>query len=311
MKNTGLIAIVVLLLLSGFHVAGCWASSDDVGTSAAQVLKLGLGARALALGGAFSGLADDVTAIHWNPAGLAGIQGWELTFMHQSLLSDVSYESAAFARPLPGVGVLAGDLNYLHMDRLEGRDQLGEPTSEFGCSDINLALGLGAKAGPNLFLGASIKYLSETIEDYTAHTVAFDLGWLYKTPWSKLRLGGAVQNLGHDVKFISESFELPSVIKLGLALNDTLGRGAINAVADFYASSDNGNSLRAGAEFVYGNMIAIRMGYSGGSEFNSNSKLSWGMGLIFAKTHTYCLDYCFIPVDDLGDSHAISLTFRF
>jgi hypothetical protein len=311
MKSTRLIAVVVFLLLGGFYVPGCRASSDDVGTSAAQVLKLGLGARALALGGALSGLADDVTAIHWNPAGLAGLRGWELTFMHQSLPSDVSYESAAFARPLPGLGVLAGDLNYLHMGRLEGRNQSGEFTSEFGCSDMSLALGLGAKAGSNLFLGASIKYLSETIEDYTAHTVAFDLGWLYKTPWSKLRLGGTVQNLGHEMKFVSESFGLPRVLKLGLALTDTLGRGVINAVADFCAPSDNVNSLRAGAECIYENLVAVRVGYNSSSEFDSDSKMSLGVGLVFAKTHTYCLDYCFIPIGDLGDSHAVSLTFRF
>jgi hypothetical protein len=311
MKRTRLIEIFVLLLLVGYRAPGCRASSDDVGTSAAQVLKLGLGARALALGGAFSGLADDVTAIHWNPAGLAGIQGWELTFMHQSLLRDVSYESAAFAQPLAGVGVLAGDLNYLHMDQLEGRDQLGEPTSEFGSNDLCLAVGLGFEAGTNLLLGASVKYLSESIEDYTAHAVAFDLGWLYKTPWSKLRLGGAAQNLGHEMKFVSEAFELPTVLKLGLALTDTLGRGTISAVADFYAPSDNGNSLHAGAEWVYGNLIAARVGYNGSSQSNSDSKLSLGMGLMFARTHTYCLDYCFIPTGDLGDSHAISLTFRF
>jgi hypothetical protein len=310
MRNIGLIAIA-LLLLGSSKATESWASNEDVGTSAAQVLKLGLGARALALGGAFSGLADDVTAIHWNPAGLGGIQGWQLAFMHRSLYQDVSYESAAFARPLGGMGVVAADLNYLHMDQLEGRDQVGEPTSEFGSDDLCLALGLGFQAGTNLLLGASVKYLSESIEDYTAHAVAFDLGWLCKTPWDKLRVGGAVQNLGSQMKFVSEPFELPTALKLGLALTDTLGRGAVNVVADFYAPSDNGNSLRAGAECVYGNLVALRIGYNSSSESDSDAKLSWGMGLMFAGAHTYCLDYCFVPAGDLGDSHAVSLTLHF
>jgi hypothetical protein len=311
MKKASLILMATLLLLGCPWAPKCWASDDEVGTSAAQVLKLGSGARALALGGAFSGLADDVTAVSWNPAGLACVQSWQVTFMHRSLYQDLSFESAAFAHPLGQLGVAAVNLNYLHMDRMEGRDQMGEPTSQFGSDDLCLVLGLGFRAGTNFLLGGSVKYLSESIEDYTAHAVAFDLGWLCKTPWSKLRLGGAVQNLGGEMKFVSESFELPTLLKLGLALSDTLGRAALNVATDYWAPSDNGNSLRAGAECVYANLVAVRIGYNGSPESDSDARLSWGMGLMFAGTHTYCLDYCFTPAGDLGDSHAVSLTLHF
>ena len=303
--------MVVFLLLGVLQARGCWASEGDAGTSSAQFLKLGLGARALAMGGAFAGLADDVTALYWNPAGLAGLDGRELSFTHQSLFQNVSYEFAVFAQPVGEVGVLAGGVSYLHMDQLQGRDELGDFTSEFTSSDVGLTLGLGLEAGNSLLLGASIKYLNQTIEDYSAHALAFDLGWLYRIPGDRFRVGGIIQNLGHEMKFVSESYALPRVLKLGVAYSDSLARGSINVVTDVYVPSDDRNSLHLGTEYTYGNLVAARMGYDGSSDLGSRSKLSFGAGLIFSRAHTCRLDYCFLPQGDLGESHTISLLFHF
>jgi hypothetical protein len=307
MKRIALIQIALILCFVTLQVSDCRASSGDVGTSSAQFLKLGLGGRALALGGAFVGLANDVTAIHWNPAGLADISATEFCLMHRSLFQNISHEYIAYAQPLGGRGTLGAGIAYMHMDQLVGRDEFGEFTSDFSSSDIAIMLSYALQANRHFFLGTSVKYVTERIENYDAHALAFDLGWLYRTPLDELQLGGTIQNLGQDMKFVSESSVLPRLIKLGVAYSNALGRGEVNAALDIYLPSDESKNLHFGIEYVYNDLIAARIGYNGNSLQNSDSKLSLGIGLIIKRNQTYRLDYSYLPQAVLGDSHTISL----
>ncbi len=311
MKKTAIIQTILFLLFAALRISDCSASNGNTGTSSAQFLKLGLGGRALAMGGAFVGLADDVTAIFWNPAGLASLDHPELCYMHRSVFQDVSFEYAAYAQTVGGIGIMGGSIACLHMDPLTGRDESGELTSGFTSNDIAVAVGCALETQSNILLGASIKYVDERIEAYDAHALAFDIGWLYRTPLGKLQLGGTIQNLGQDIKFVSESYELPRLLKLGAAYSDSLGGSPINAVLDIFIPSDNKKSLRLGAEYVHRNLIAARMGYNGSSDLGSSSRLSFGIGLMVTMIYSYRLDYCYLPQGALGESHTISLLVHF
>lgn len=311
MKKTAFIGLALLWMLGTLRVSCGWAANDNAGTSSVGFLKLGLGARAVAMGGAFAGLADDVTAIHWNPAGLAGIDNREICFMHQSVFQDVSYEYAAYAQPLVGIGIVGAGIAYLHMDELTGRDESGEFTSNFTSSDVAVTLGYAFETKDKVFFGASIKYVAESIEDHDAHAVAFDLGWLYRTPLNKLQLGGAIQNLGNQIRFVSESCGLPRILKLGAAYRDSLRGNPINAVVDFYMPTNDDKSLHLGTEYVYRDLITARFGYNGSSDLGSGSQLSFGAGLTVTRIQTYQLDYSFAPRGALGDSHTISFLVHF
>jgi len=65
------------------------------GTTAAQFLKIGVGSRAVGMGGAFTATADDITAIYWNPGGLAAAGGNEAVFNHVAWFADMKYDFAA------------------------------------------------------------------------------------------------------------------------------------------------------------------------------------------------------------------------
>jgi hypothetical protein len=311
MKKAAVIQLVLLLLSTTLPISDCPASNGNTGTSSAQFLKLGFGGRALAMGGAFVGLADDVTALFWNPAGLADLDRPELCYMHRSLFQDVSLEYAAYAQSIEWMGVVGGSIACLHMDQLTGRDEFGEFTSDFTSNDIAVTIGYALRTKSNISFGAGIKYVEERIEVYGAHALAFDIGWLYRTPLGKLRLGGAIQNLGQDIKFVSESYELPRLLRVGAAYSDSLGVNPINAALDIFIPSDNKKSLRLGGEYVYRNLIAARMGYNGSSELGSGSRMSFGIGLMATMIYSYRLDYCYLPQGALGDSHTISLLVRF
>src|SRR4029077_5172701 len=96
---------VTILLLTA-----CWAGvaqSSDPGTTAANFLKLGVGPRAIAMGNAQVGLANDVYATYWNPAGLARLETPEAGFVQNQYLQNISEEYLAFAYPHPTIGTLA------------------------------------------------------------------------------------------------------------------------------------------------------------------------------------------------------------
>src|SRR5512142_3359573 len=65
---------------------------SGTGTTAATFLKIGLGPRAVALGESYAGVADDVSAVYWNPAGLAELDGPEFTAMHTFWLESMYFE---------------------------------------------------------------------------------------------------------------------------------------------------------------------------------------------------------------------------
>jgi hypothetical protein len=300
------------LLMSGcVHGSVCNASSGDIGTSSGKFLKLGFGARAAAMGGAFVGLADDASAIYWNPAGLASIKTAELSFMHLAWFQDISYEYFAHAQPVGRWGVFGWSVAYLHMDKLKGRDQQGRPTSDFAASDMAITFAFGRSITNSLLFGGSIKSIDEKIEEQSAYGLAFDFGCLVQTPLENLFLGGIIQNLGKDIKFVEESFELPTNLKLGASYRHTMAGNPINLTADFFFPSDGKTNLHWGTEYVYKNAIAARVGYQNGSDLGTNSGLSLGLGLAVARTQTYKVDYAFVPKGILGDSHTFSLSISF
>ena len=70
-----IVTIIALLILAAMATTALADElHEDVGTTAFAFTKIGVGARPVAMGGAFVGLADDITALYYNPAGLAGLQ---------------------------------------------------------------------------------------------------------------------------------------------------------------------------------------------------------------------------------------------
>src|SRR5437879_1768420 len=102
------------LILPLLAVSVQLAEASDTGTTAANFLKLGIGPRAIAMGEAQVGLADDVYATYWNPAGLASLKIPEAGFVQNQYLENISAQYLAFAYPHPTLGTLAASISYLN-----------------------------------------------------------------------------------------------------------------------------------------------------------------------------------------------------
>lgn len=298
-------------------LALCPAISHAVG-STASFLKVGVGARAGAMGGAYTAVADELTAIYWNPAGLAEIKKTEIGAMHASLYNEARYNFIGGAHALGG-GVGAIGLNYLDYLTLEGRDINRNLTGDFGASDLAFNIGYGQMIGEGLAAGANIKYIRSKIENESATGAALDLGAQYKLNSLPLDFGLALQNIGPKMKFIEARESLPFTIAFGAAYKP---KESVILAADYkQRPNDADNEFGIGAEYKLNALFALRAGYntksanpnksgkSGGTKSLDNLLgLSAGVGINIASLQ---VDYSFTPSGELGNTQRIYISAKF
>ena len=113
-RYQSILTILVLAALM-FLLAMPSYATTNVGTAGAQFLKIGPGARVDSLGGAFGAIANDVTTIYWNPAGLSQLKKTSFSDTHTIWLADVRYNYFAFATPIEKVGTLGASVTFLNV----------------------------------------------------------------------------------------------------------------------------------------------------------------------------------------------------
>jgi outer membrane protein OmpA-like peptidoglycan-associated protein len=289
------------------------------GTTAATFLKIGVGARAVAMGEAYVAISDDVSAVNWNPSGLAQLKYPEVTAMHVFWFEDIFFDHIAWALPLP-VGVAGVSLVYLNGGSLLRSDPGDTPDDpdrgSFSAADIGFTGGYGFAFNESMFLGANIVLFSETIDSQSSLGWAMDLGFMYKLPWEGLTLGAVLQNLGPATRVAEEYFRLPINFKVGLSY---YLRSDILLSLDYNQLLEQEGEIALGVEYRFEEIIAIRAGYSyqgkidnadlySGFGTNAVSGISAGMGVYYEN---FRLDYAFVPYGFLGSAHRIALTYSF
>lgn len=316
----GTVKKLLLLLSLCFLFTAPVYSSDRTGTTGAQFLKIGVGARAVGMGEAFCGVADDINALYWNPAGLSDIGDRQATAMYISWFQSMNYAYLAYGQPIRHWGVFAGGITYLSSGDIpkttvdSGGDYVDEGTN-FSAYDLAFTIGYGRKIKEDISLGGAIKIISEKIESENASAFALDIGGIYKG--LKLRdrvlpLALVIQNLGTEVKFGSEGDSLPINIKAGASYGLEFSRvnSSLTLALDLNYPLDNAFNANFGSELWYKGTVAVRLGYKTATvkDINALSGLSIGGGFRYQK---YGIDYAWVPYGDLGNTHRISLVAKF
>ncbi|MCK5241039.1 PorV/PorQ family protein [bacterium] len=307
-----MIAMIVIIFSGGV----LWAEQTnyDIGKVVAPELKLGLGARPVALGEAYVALADDLNATAWNPAGLSRITGAQAGFMHNIFIQETLLEYVAFAYQLfPGAGLGANVFyfNYGSIKKVDFDGVVPEVVGEFNPSALILSLGYGQQVLETLSLGATVKYYSQNIDTKNYSAVVFDIGGLLQTGVEKLTIGLAVQNLGAQVA----GKNLPMNVKAGAAYGIPIlmnSGDSWNVLLDVNVpfGDTNYSSANIGTEYWYNNMIAVRVGYKikDAGELGGVTGLTAGLG---AKLSVINLDYAMVSYGDLGLTHQMAIGVSF
>ena len=288
------------------------------GSTGANFLKLGVGARPVGMGEAFCGVADDLNSLYWNPAGLNSIKDKkEVTFMHNIWFEGINYSYLAYGQRMKDFGVLGGSFSFVGYGNIprtkedNAGDYAGEDGS-FTASDISFNISYAEKIMGECDLGVGLNIISSKIENYSAFAFYFNIGLLYQVKKVKgLSLGFAIQNLGTSLKFIEKDSPLPLNFKFGAGYKVYSDKNnSILTALDVNVPIDNKINLNIGGEYWFKDMLAVRIGYKTliVSELGGLAGLSAGLGF---KWQDYNLDYAFVPYGDLGSTHRISISAKF
>lgn len=289
--------IITLSFLSASYIYGA-----SAGTSAGLTLLEAPGARAAALGEAYSAAPNDIAGFGYNPALLSTLKTGQASFLFQKGVFEDSYGQVMIGSPYSkgGLGLSVGYYNGGDLDILDGSTERTVSAQR----DINVALGSSFKFG-RVSIGITGKYISSELAE-TAKATAFagDFG-LSLPVSSRLQWGAAVQNLGTKLTFVEVGDNLPRVARTGIAWNFAPGKLSTSLLVDgSYLMNEREFRPAAGLEMWVG-PLALRAGYKGGSDLEN---FSFGSGFILGPSS---LDYSFGLVDKLDPRHRVSLSFQF
>ncbi|MEW6006704.1 MAG: PorV/PorQ family protein [bacterium] len=283
-----------VFLLLGFSLYGF-----GPGSMGSDFLRLPQGARAIAMGEAYTSLADDATSIHWNPGCLV-YSGNNAFFMHSKYLAGINYNFLAATKEM-GSQAMGVSIFCLYTDDIR-RNEKGEELSKFSNYDLCLATGYSMKLNPYNSIGMGIKNIYRKLDDKDAFGSIFDFGFLRKE--KNFNLGLSLKNLsfGEGIKFILEHDPYPSQLTGGISYLTNSFKCAL----DFVKPRESNFYLNLGFEYFIFDKFFIRAGLPKINE--SILKYSYGFGF---KEDNLCLDFGVSSCGNLGNPIFFSTSFNY
>ncbi|PIP20999.1 MAG: hypothetical protein COX40_01740 [Candidatus Omnitrophica bacterium CG23_combo_of_CG06-09_8_20_14_all_40_11] len=318
MINRGNLIINSLLIILSITLS-VYASGP--GTNVAEFLRIGIGARPLGMGEAYSAISDDVYGINSNPAGIVNIEKNEVSLTHVKWFAGIGMDNILFAKRIKekgtmGIGVISLDSGNISETDMDALEEIIETGRDYKITDIALTISYATKLNAKLFgvkmpvssAGLNMKYYQEQIKDSRSNGVGVDCGFKYDVPKKDISLGLVIQNLGSQLKGFNDKKErLPLNLKLGGAYRRNLkDKIDLTTSLDIEKSHYDETILHIGSELKY-DFFALRIGYN--SDKLRDSNMSAGFGFEFLDK--YGIDYAWVPYTLLGETHRISFMAKF
>jgi hypothetical protein len=310
MKSKLTMFALVLCLCSESILAQSSSGVSKRGTTAAPFLSIAQGARALGMGGAFVAVANDPSAMYWNPSGIADQQGFHFVVDHTNWIADVGYDYIGATVGLGtlgalGVNVTASNIADMKVTTVDKQDGTGEV---FGVTDLAIGLTYALKLTDQFAIGFNPKYVYQNIWKMSASAFALDIGVKYQTPFDGFTLGMAITNFGSKMQMqgnnllvlydqdpgntgintripadlATDQWDLPLNFRVGIAYAASLGSAnKITLAVDAAHPSDNYESVNVGGEYVFEDVLYFRGGMK--SMFLKDSEESFTLGVGFKQ----------------------------
>lgn len=278
-------------------------------------MNIGVGARTIALGGAYTSLSDDIYSIYYNPAGIARCGNMSFSFTHNSWLSDIDVQFIGGQYDFGKFGHLGSAISILKISDIEGYDIFGEPTEKFSASSYIIYLTYAREIIKDLYLGGNLKYISDKIETSDAKTLTGDVGFLATNiPIEYLNFGFSMSNTFGSLSFDEMEETLPLIMRFGISYSPLRFKNLITTTSfDIEKTPDMNPIYHFGVENTLYDAIKFRTGYKL-TKTDIVDKFSLGMGYIHRfNSFSLSLDlaYTFISEDILGDTTQLSLDVNF
>ena len=315
------IFMVVTLALAFTAEGNCF---EKTGTTSLQFLSVKPSARANALGGAFTTLADNAEACFWNPAAITRVNGMDISTSYIDYFLDVKLFSLAGVYNTDNWGTFGafalysdvGSIEVTTVDALRfNSDKTFNPgiTGEtFSPTQFVGGISYAASLTESFSFGINVKYIVEDLVFEKLATVAFDGGILFKTGYKSIIIGAALKNFGSDVKFIANKYPIPQTMNIGASAN-LIGTTDQNLLVESNTSvlrvaydlsqlRDFDQQHIVGVEYGLDDMLFLRGGY----KFNGDQETySGGFGV---KYQDIRFDYSYNPFGEyLPAVHRVSI----
>jgi hypothetical protein len=306
---------------------------ERVATNMGTFLKIGIGGKAAALGGAFTAVADDPTAMFWNPGGMVNLADREVYFAHTSWIADINYEYVAYVQPAPYVEdmVIGFHAGSLRTDLMETTEYQPYGTGrEFTYSDLFVGVAAAQRFTDKLSIGFGFKVIREdmgsSIGAPSVNTWTMDFGSYYHIGVQNAVFAVTLLNFGPDwqpsgtydeyggTNFAQErdfeSFAPPISFKAALS-SDFWREGSFrqSGMIEMNRPPDNREAYLVATELVYEDMLAFRTGYN-----LSADELRWSGGVgLFLRQGEFAqrIDYAFTDSNYLGRVDRLSAGVQF
>lgn len=326
-------SLVYIVFISSISYAQ---GGDFSGTSAANFLKLGVGARAMAMGDAATAIVDDPSALYWNVGAITRVEN-DISFSFSTMdwLVDTRNSYLAAVLKFENIGSIGVDLQYLDYGKVEETtvyDQNGTGRF-FSASDLSFGIGYAKELTDRFSFGIKIKYIREDIANASADAFGVDVGAVFRTSFlnNNLRLAAALSNFGSKLKFsgrdlsvtysvpdnpsgkqipaelTTQEWELPLLFRFGIS-NHFINNEDWLALASFEVLDSRDFDVRynLGGEFGYNQTFFLRGGY----KFNYNEvSYTAGIGIDFSKFMgtKLELDYFYLDYGVFGTFNEFSI----
>ena len=286
---------------------GVISAQTNIATTAASFLEIGAGARSLSLGGAFVSLANDVSALYWNPAGIVNINRPSVQFFHSPWLVGTDYYFSGVVIPMGPVGVLGLTYTAVVMDEMMVRTvDSPEGTGEkFDASNLAMGIAYAKRLTDRFSFGVQFKFIQEKIWQMQAKALSVDIGTLFLTE-KGLRIGMSISNFGDkmgmdgintaidydvdetiygnndriDAHLDAAKWPLPLLFRFGISKDFILaGNHKFTVSTDANHPNNNVEYVNTGMEYTFNNLVSLRIGHSDMFNDDAEQGLAYGAGI--------------------------------
>jgi hypothetical protein len=312
------------------------------GTTSAKFLSIPVGARAVGMGGAFVAVANDASAMYWNPAGIARLDRSEALFTHSDWIADINFNYGGVVLPIEGLGTVGVSLTALSMDDME-RTTVDQPDGTgqfFSAGSFAVGLSYGRTLTEWFSIGGTVKYVNEHIWNSSATGMGVDIGTLFTTPFRGVTFGASIANFGQKLRIhgddlivqndispingnnpninaelSTDDFELPLILRIGFAYEAVkTDDHQLTLVVDAVHPNDNQESVDLGGELAgFRKTLFLRGGYRGLFNPSSEEQFTIGGGFNYHidKSLNLKIDYAYEQFGRLSNVHkfAVGLVF--
>jgi len=313
-----------------------------VGTTAAQFLGISVGPRAIAMGGAYVASNEDATSLYWNPGAFQQAGKSQLTFSNTNWLVGTKFRWLGLMLNLGGEDAIGLSLTQLDYGEEEVTTvALPEGTGErWSAQDLSIALSYCRRLTDRFSMGATVKYVDQRIWNESASTFAFDVGLLFVTGFHDMRLGVSMSNFGGEMKMDgrdllqrvdidpsnsgsnkalvgslkTDPWAIPLLFRVGVAIDAFQDdQYKVTLAADALRPNDNEESVNAGGEVGWNNMVFIRGGYKSLFGTDAEEGISLGAGLKYTAESFGAIEvnYSYTEFGLFGNLNTFALAISF